>query len=444
MTLYRASVLDTPDDPFAGGVLRSEEDAGLLVRDGVVRERGPFDGVRGRHPDEPVSDLRRGVLIPGLVDAHVHFPQTRVMAGLGMPLLTWLEECALPEEARLADEAYARGVADDFLRCLTRNGTTSALVFGSHFPAAVDVLLTDADRVGVRLTAGLVVSDRSLRPELLTTPERAYSDARHLAERWHGRGRIRYAVTPRFSYSASEGILEACAAVLEDVPGTVFTSHVNEHPIEIAHVRERFPEADHYVDTYLRHGLLGPWSVLAHDVHPTDDELGLLAASGAAIAHCPTSNAALGSGLFPMRRHLDAGVHVALGSDVGAGTGFLVTKEALQAYFHQQLLGDDGVALGPAHLLHLATRAGARALGLGDVGDLGEGRAFDAVLVEPEAGGALEVGLRHAPDPEVALARVIALTGTADIARVWVGGDVVHPADGDSGDELPLDGAEVA
>ena len=185
-----------------------------------------------------------------------------------------------------------------------------------------------------------------------------------LAARWHGLNRIRYAVTPRFSYSASEDILDACATVLGDVEGSWFTSHVNENLAEVAAVADLFAAAEHYVDTYDHHGLLGPRSVLAHDVHPTDTELAVLAARGTAVAHCPSSNAALGSGMFPLRRHVEAGVRVALGSDVGAGTGFSVFKEGLQAYFVQRLLGDAGLPLTPAHLLHLATAAGAAALGL--------------------------------------------------------------------------------
>ncbi len=425
MTLYRATVVDTPDDPFTGGALRSEEDAGLLVVGGAVVARGSFDGVRAEHPGEEVVDLRGGVLLPGFVDTHVHYPQVRAVGGLGMPLLEWLERCALPEEARLAEPAYARGVAADFLAGLVGAGTTSAMVFGAHFAPAVDELFTAADASGLRITSGLVVSDRVLRGDLLTTPGRAVEDSLALAARWHGTDRLRYAVTPRFSLSCTDEMLAACAAVLADVPGAWFTSHVNENRAEIAEVEALFG-GEHYVGTYDRHGLLGERSVLAHDVHPRDEELGVLAARGASVAHCPTSNASLGSGLFPLRRHVEAGVHVALGSDVGGGTGFPLLKEGLQAYFAQALLGDDGYALAPAHLLHLATSAGATALGLREeVGDLGVGQRFDAVLVRPRAGTTLDVGLRHASGPDDAVAKVFALGTPADLEQVWVDGERV-------------------
>jgi guanine deaminase len=422
VTLYRATVLDTPDDPFAGGVLRADADGGLLVREGAVVDRGGFADLRARHPGEDVVDLSGGLLLPGFVDTHVHFPQVRAIGGLGMPLLDWLERCALPEEARLADEPYARGVAADFVSGLAQAGTTTALVFGAHFAPAVDALFAEAARVGVRVTSGLVVSDRLLREDLLTTPQRAYDEGLAVARRWHGVGRNRYAVTPRFSLSCGDALLDACGSLLRDVPGAWFTSHVNENALEIATVAELF-EGSVYVDTYDRHGLIGPNSVLAHNVHPTDDELELLCRRGASVAHCPTSNAALGSGIFSLKRHRDAGVRVALGSDVGAGTGFSLLKEGLQAYFLQQLLGDDGQRLTPAHLLHLATSAGADALGLaGQVGDLSVGKRFDAVWLRPRPGCTLDVALRTAADPENALARAFALGSTADVDTVWVDG----------------------
>jgi guanine deaminase len=421
MTLYRGTVLDTPDDPFTGGTLRAEADAGLLVRDGSIVERGGFADLQARHREEDTVDLRGGLVLPGLVDTHVHFPQVRAIGGLGMPLLDWLEHCALPEEARLADTGYAREVAREFVAGLAQAGTTTALVFGAHFAPAVDALFAEAARVGLRVTSGLVVSDRLVRDDLLTTPQRAFSEGRELAQRWHEVGHNRYAVTPRFAFSCGDALLESCAALLADVPGSWCTSHVNENPREIAAV-VRLCAADSYVDAYDRHGLVGPRTILAHNVHPTDDELKLLATRDAAIAHCPTSNCALGSGLFPLKRHLEAGVRVALGCDVGAGTGFSLFKEALQAYFVQQLLGDQGLALAPAHLLHLATAAGARVLGLHDVGDLGAGKRFDALWLCPRPGTTLDVALRAATGPDDALAKAFALAAPADVAQVWVDG----------------------
>ncbi len=431
MTLFRATVLDTPGDPFHEApldALRSDTDAGLVVAaDGTITARGPYPVVRAAHPDHEVVELGAGVLLPGLVDTHVHYPQVRVIGGLGMPLLDWLDRCALPEEIKLGEQAYAEAVAAEFVAALVSAGTTTALVFGSHFSAAMDALFTAAAPTGIRVTAGQVVSDRVLPAELLTTPDRARTDGAALIDRWHGHGHLRYAVTPRFSLSASEPMLDACAELM-GADGVWFTTHINENGAEVDQVASFFPAREHYLDTYHHHGLITERSVLAHNVHATDYELQLMATQGAFAAHCPTSNAALGSGLFPMRRHVQHGVGVALGSDVGAGTGFSMLKEGLQAYFMQQLLGPIGLPLTPVHLLHLATRAGARALGLADrVGDLGVGRQFDAVWLSPDPGSTFDVVLRNAADEVDALAKIFALGTSADVAGVWVGGRRLKP-----------------
>ncbi|MBO0844782.1 MAG: guanine deaminase [Nocardioides sp.] len=430
MRLFRGTFLDTPDDPFHGGVLRSADDGGVLVDDtGSILSRGSFAALATTHPDATIVDLRGGLVLPGFVDTHVHFPQMRCIGALGMPLLEWLERCALPEEAQLADTSYAEAVAREFVAGLAGAGTTTALVFGAHYLDATEALFTEADRVGLRITGGLVVGDRELPDDLLTTPSRAYDDGLTLSKRWHGVRRTRYAVIPRFSLSCTPDLLDACEALLNDVPGTLLATHLNENSAEIERVRALFPDCSSYLDSYADHGLLRPTSVFAHDVHPTAGELSALAASGAIVAHCPTSNSSLGSGRFPMRAHVEAGVRVALGSDVGAGTGLSLFKEGLQAYFVQRSLGQAGYPLTAAHLLHLVTAAGATALGLSStVGSFCEGKAYDAIWLRPPPGSPLEVLLRHAASADDALAKAFAHATPADVARVWVGGEpVVHP-----------------
>jgi guanine deaminase len=422
MTLYAGTFVDTPADPFDGDPAGALAETGaLVVRDGIISARGSFAALRAEHPDEPVTRLPGGMLVPGFIDTHVHFPQIRAIGGLGMPLLDWLERCALPEESKLADQAYAREVASEFLDGLLASGTTSALVFGSHFAAAMDELFTAAERRELNITSGLVLSDRILRPDLLQSPQVALADSTDLIDRWHDRGRLRYAVTPRFSLSASDKMLDVCAQLLDR--GVWFTSHVNENVAEVAAVAGLFPGAQHYLDTYRQHGLVTKRSVFAHNVHPSDAELAVLAEHGASVSHCPTSNCALGSGMFPLRRHVEHGVDIALGSDVGAGAGLFMPKEALQAYFIQQMLGPGGMTLTPAHLLYLVTRAGALALGLDDrVGDFSVGKDFDAVWLRPAAGSTLAVNLKHASGTSDALARVFSLATPADVACVWIRG----------------------
>jgi guanine deaminase len=430
-TIVRAHLMHAPRDPFAAGAaaLESFPDGALAFAGGRILAAGDHAGVARHHPGAEVIDARGAILLPGLVDTHVHFPQLGILGAMGLELLDWLEERALPEEARLADAAYARALARDFVGALAANGTTTALVFGSHFPAAQEALFEEAERRGLRIASGLVVSDRHLRPELHRTPEEAYDAGRELAARWHGRGRLRYAVTPRFALSCSEPMLESCGALAAELGDALVTSHVNESAAEVRRVAELFPSARDYLETYERAGLVGPSTLLAHDVHVTDGELQRLAAARAVVASCPSSNAFLGSGIFPMRRHLDAGVRFALGTDVGAGTTPSVLGECLFSY-QAQMLAPGGIRLHPAHLLWLATAAGARALGLGDeVGDLTPGKQADFVLLRPPRGSTLAKVLARSASADDGLGAVIALAREESVVEVRVAGERVAPAE---------------
>lgn len=426
--LLRATVMHVPRDPFrGGGALEAYEDGAVLLDDGVVRDVGDYAEVAGRHPEAAVDDRRGAIIVPGLVDTHVHYPQVPAIGAVGMRLLAWLERRALPEEARYADAAYADVRAAAFLRLLAANGTTTAMVFGAHFAPAMDAFFRAAARSGLRIVAGLCVSDRNLTSALHTTPERALAQGLHLARRWHGHGRLAYAVTPRFAVSCGEAMLAACGELLAALPGLYLTSHVNESVEEIAAVRSLHAAATDYLDAYDRFGLVGRRTLLAHDVHPGERELTRLAEAGAAVAHCPTSNLMLGSGLFPLARHLDLGIRVALGSDVGAGVGFGLFKEALAAHQIQMLRGD-GEPLDAARTLYLATAAGARALGMEQrVGDLAPGKQADLVVLRPPPGSTLAELLPFAEDAEAALAAVVALAREESVEEVLVAGERVHP-----------------
>lgn len=426
-TIIRARVAHTPRDPFARDDALETFDDGAVAVDaqGTILATGPAGDLLAAHPGADVLDRRDCVLIPGMVDTHVHYPQIPVIGAMGLELLEWLARRTLPEEAKMADLDHAQKAARRFTRLLAGNGTTSALVFGSHFPAAQDALFEAADAAGLRIASGLVVSDRNLRPELEVTPEAAYAESQALAARWHGHGRLRYAVTPRFSVSATEAMLESCRALLEETPGALFTSHVNESVGEVDFVKALFPDARDYVATYEDAGLLTARSVLAHNVHVSDDELRRLAGARTSVAHCPSSNAFLSSGIFPMARHVEHGVCFGMGTDVGAGTGLSLLKEGLVAY-HVQMVREQGHMLGPARLLYLVTAAGAKAIGLGDVaGDLQPGKAADLVLIKPPPDSTLEAVLDEAPDWDAALGAIFTLAREECVVETRVGGEVV-------------------
>jgi len=425
--LLRAPLFHTPRNPFVEQrALECHWDGGLLIREGRVAECGDYQKVAAAHPEAATTDLRGGFLLPGLIDTHVHFPQLRVLGSLGRSLLDWLEHRALPEEARMADEPYALETARQFVHTLAAHGTTTALVFGAHFVPATTALFEAADAAGLRIVSGLVLADRLLRPDLHQTPEAAYRASTELIRCFHGRRRLLYSVTPRFALSASEALLEVCGALMREHAGLRFQTHLNENPAEIAEVARLFPWAADYLAVYERFGLTGPRAVMAHNVHATASEIARLAASSTAIAHCPCSNAALGSGIFPLRRHIEAGVRCALGTDVGGGTGFGVLKEALQAYLMQRI-ASDGMLLDAGHLLYLATRAGAEALGLEDqTGDFQPGKAADFVYLCPPADSPLAAVVEHAEDPESVLAALFTLAGQETVRQVRVEGSVVY------------------
>ena len=424
--IFRATLFHTPKNPLhERHALIEFEDGALAVQDGRIVRCGGYSEVLASYAEATVRDMRGCFILPGFVDTHVHFPQLRILGGLGFTLLDWLKHLALPEEARLADAAYAVVIANEFVSALAAHGTTTALVFGSHFAPAVAALFEAAAMRGLRVVSGLVMSDRHLRPDLCQSPQAALRDSCELLKRFHGKERLSYAVTPRFALSASEAMLESCQSLLSAWPGVLFTTHINENVQEIDEVARLFPWAGDYLAVYERYGLVGRRSVLAHNVHADDEELRRLSVHHAAIAHCPSSNAALGSGIFPMARHVASGVPFALGTDVGGGTGFGMMKEALAAYLMQRI-APAPMILVPPTMLYLATRAGAEALGMEhETGDFTAGKSADFVVIDPPAGSVLQARLKCTEAPDQVLAALFTLGGAESISEVRVGGDVV-------------------
>jgi guanine deaminase len=334
-------------------------------------------------PGTPVDDWRPCLVVPGLVDAHVHYPQSRVIASYGAQLLDWLHRYTFPEEQRYADPAYAAAGASFFLGELLRNGTTTAAVYCTVHPQSAEAFFAEAGRRRLRMVAGKVMMDRDAPPGLLDTAERGYRESLELADRWHGVGRLGYAVTPRFAVTSTEAQLEAAGALLRDRPGLWLQTHLAENRAEIATVAERFPWARDYADVYDRFGLLGPRSVLGHCIHLSARERSRLAEAGAVAAFCPTSNLFIGSGLFDLAATREAGVRTALATDVGGGTSYSMLRTAAEAYKILQLQGQNLHAYAAFHLM---TRGNALALGLADrIGALEPGLEADLAVLDPAA-----------------------------------------------------------
>jgi guanine deaminase len=383
---YRAGILHFLDDPGEASDPASSyeffEDGLLVVRDGHVVEVGPARALSTRLPaGTPVVDRSGALILPGFVDCHIHYPQTDVIASFGEQLLEWLDRYTYPAESRFADPAHAREVADFFLDELLRNGTTTALVLGTVHAQSVDAFFEAAEERGVRMAAGKVLMDRNCPEFLRDTPDSGYAESRALIEKWHGRGRLGYAITPRFAVTSTEAQLERAGDLAAEFPEVFVHTHLAENRKEVALVRDLFPWARSYLDVYARFGLVRSRSVFAHCIHLDDEDVALLGERGAMAAFCPTSNLFLGSGLFDLRRMRQAGVQVGMATDVGGGTSFNMLRTLAEGYKVAQL-ADQSVSAFRA--FYLATLGGAQGLGLDDrIGNFAAGKEADFVVLDP-------------------------------------------------------------
>jgi guanine deaminase len=383
MKAFRGEILSVPDDPAVAGAeaIRHFPDGLLVVEDGLVAACGAHADLAGRFGGIETEALA-GLIVPGFVDAHVHYPQTERIASHGEQLLQWLERHIFPAEQAFAEPAHAAAIAAFFLDELLRNGTTSALVFATVHACSVDALYEAALERDMRIVSGKVLMD--LGPEgLRDTAEDGRAETEQLIARWRGRGRLGYAVTPRFALTSSEAQLAGAGATLAAHPDVLMHTHLSENLGEIAAVGERFADAEDYLDVYDRFGLVGPRSVFAHCVHMSDRALARMAEAGSGIAFCPTSNLFLGSGLFDLAQRDRFGVKLGIGTDIGAGTSFSLLHTLGEAYKVCQLRG---VSLDPFRALHFATAGGARIMGIADrVGGLLPGQEADFIVLDASA-----------------------------------------------------------
>jgi guanine deaminase len=357
----------------------------LVIRQGQIEALGTYAELQSTLGDLPVVDYTGKLIVPGLIDTHIHYPQTGMIAAYGEQLLEWLNRYTFPTERKFADAAYARSVADLFLDELLKNGTTTALVFAAVFPASVDAFFEAAEARNLRMISGKVLMDRNAPDYLRDTAQSAYDESKALIEKWHGRGRLLYAVTPRFAATSTEAQLKLAARLLDEFPDVYLHTHLSENVNEVAWIQSLFPQYEGYLDVYDQTGLVRERSLFAHGVQLTDGEFQRLSEAKAAISFCPTSNLFLGSGLFRIEqaKSTDYPVEVGLGTDVGAGTSFSLLQTASEAYKVAQLRGQK---LSAFKALFLATLGGARALCLEDkLGSFDPGKEADFVVLDPKA-----------------------------------------------------------
>jgi len=424
--VYRGRVFTPVADPFAHDVSTSYryfEHGFVAVQDGRIAAIGERDNA----PEGETVDCGDALIAPGFIDTHLHAPQLEMIGSYGGHLLEWLNRYTFPTERKFEDLEHARRVARAFYDELLRNGTLAALVFSTIHYEATDIFFEEAERRGFRGIVGKTMMDRHAPEYLLDkSPRQSYEESRALLEKWHGRGLLRYAITPRFAPTSTPEQLEYAGQLKREFPDAWVHTHISENTNEVRWVQELFPEAE-YADVYDHYGLLDEKTVLAHGVWLTAEELDLLSRRRARIAHCPNSNLFLGSGLFPLHRVLNAGVVVGLGSDIGAGTTPSMFNAMADAYKVQQV---QGVSLSPFHLWYLATLGGACALSLdAETGSLEPGKSADFLVLDLHATPLLTIRTARASSLEDLLAGLIFMGDDRAVSRSFIAGQLVSSRD---------------
>ncbi|MGY3439292.1 MULTISPECIES: guanine deaminase [unclassified Marinovum] len=423
MQLLTGQTLSFHADPFvvphaAATTLRRR--GAVLIDGGRIVAVDEADSLRAAHPKAEVVPYGDDLICAGFVDAHVHYPQTAIIASWGLRLIDWLNTYTFPEEARFADPAYADLIAKRYLDLTAAHGTTTMASFCTIHPESVSALFTEAQTRGQCVVAGKTCMDRNAPDDLRDTAQSAYDDSRALIERWHGTDRLHYAITPRFSPTSTPDQLAALGALWSEHPDCLMQTHLSEQTDEIAWVKDLYPDARDYLDTYEAHGLLGARGLYGHAIHLEPREIDRLSEVGAALIHCPTSNTFIGSGLFRTAAHKARGLTVGLATDTGGGSSFSMLRTMAAAYEIGQLVG---TPLHPAQLMWLATAGSAQTLHLGDqIGSLAPGYAADLVVLNLASTPAIAQRHAEAQDPWEALFPTLMMGDDRAIRATWING----------------------
>ena len=430
--LVFGDVLDFIGDPNKLGdqAHRYFSPGALLIQDGKVLEAGEKEHIQSKYAslltdsNVDVKDFTGQLILPGLIDTHIHFPQTEMIGAYGEQLLTWLEKHAFPAEQQFHDSEYATGIANIFIDELLRNGTTTALVFGTVHPQSVDAFFTEAQKRNLRMIAGKVMMDRNCPETLSDTAESGYQESKALIEKWHGVDRLSYAVTPRFAPTSTKAQLDNCGKLLKEYPDVYLHTHLSENKDECKWVKSLFEENEDYLSVYEDAGLVKKRAVFAHGIYLSDREYKSLADNQAAISHCPTSNLFIGSGLFNLKACEEHDVTVSMGTDVGGGTSFSLFQTFNEAYKIQQLQDN---SLSAFKGLYLSTLAGAKALDLeGSIGNFQAGCEADFIVLDNSPTPFLTFRLQQCKDLEERLFTLMMLGDDRCISETFVMGKSIY------------------
>lgn len=423
----RGSVLTFVKNPFHFPVEESfvfEEDGVVVVEDGKVAFFGPAaTGLSQLEEVDEVHHYRDSLIMPGFIDCHVHYPQTEIIGAYGTQLIEWLNKYTFVTEQKFADKNYAEQTAEIFIRELLAAGTTTASVFCTVAPESVDAFFKVSIKYRMRNIAGKVLMDRHAPDALLDTAQSGYDQSKELIEKWHGKDRSLYSITPRFAPTSTPEQMDMTGALWSEFEGTYLQSHISENLDEIKWVKELYPECSDYLAVYEKYGQVGPRAIYGHGIHLSEDELARLSESGTALAHCPTSNLFLGSGLFSAwgASDLKRPVRTGLATDLGGGTSFSQLTSMNEAYKIAQLNGE---SLSAFHAFYLATRGAAEALYLEDkIGSIAPGFEADLVVMDLKATPLVEHRLSHAENLHDLLFALMILAQPQTVKATYIAGE---------------------
>jgi guanine deaminase len=414
---------------FLGNPLREGPQAarhitrgGVLIEGGKITGMGDGEALRTANPAARVTDYGQALISAGFIDAHVHYPQTAMIASWGKRLIDWLNSYTFPEEMKFADPAYADEIAGRYLDLALAHGTTSMCSYATIHPASVDAFFGQAARRGLRAWAGKTCMDRNAPNGLRDTVQSAYDDSKALAQKWQGADRLSYVITPRFSPTSTADQLAAMGALWAEMPECLMQTHLSEQTDEVAWVKSLFPTARDYLDTYEVHGLLGPGAIYGHAIYLEPREIDRIREVDASLVHCPTSNTFIGSGLFDMHGLSQAGHRIGLATDTGGGSSFSMLRTMAAAYEVAQLRGH---ALHPAALWWLATQGAAHALRADDkIGNLAVGMEADITVIDLSSTPAIAQRAALATDLWEALFPTIMMGDDRAVKDVWIAGQL--------------------
>jgi guanine deaminase len=369
-----------------------ETDGGILLAGGKIIAVGPYAEIKAQAPDNCAEiDHRPHLIMPGLIDTHLHFPQMQVIGSYAANLLEWLNTYTFVEEQRFADKAHAERIATHFFDEMVRHGTTTAVAYCSVHKTSADAFFAESFKRNMRMVAGKVMMDRNAPDALNDTPQSGYDDTKQVIADWHGKGRNHVAITPRFAITSTPEQMEMAGVLAREYPDLHIQTHLSENLDEIKFACSLYPQAKDYTDIYAHYGLIGPKSLFGHAIHLSEREMDAMSEAGGVAVHCPTSNLFLGSGLFPLRKmtRRDKPVRIAVATDIGGGSSYSMLKTMDEAYKIQQLQGE---RLNPLESFYLMTRGNAQALSLDQhIGQIAPGMDADLVVLDMGATPAMRL-----------------------------------------------------